>query len=68
MLSSFFLLGDLSLLRTAYERFGRYLALVVGVFGMIATGQVTYRLKAVLAIALIGQSILQIAFVGQSKK
>lgn len=48
----------------AYERYGRHMQLVVAMYGMVATGQFTYRIKTIMGIAMVVQSVVMIAYVG----
>ena len=68
MLITLLLSSDLPLVVEAHGRFGRHLQLVVALFGILATGQFLYRIKTIFAIALVVQSVVMIAYVGQTKK
>jgi hypothetical protein len=64
MLSTLFLSNDLPTVVEAYGRYGRHTQLLVALFGIVATGQFVYRIKTVMAIALVVQSVVMIAYVG----
>jgi len=64
MLSTLFLSNDLHLVVEAYGKYGRHTQLLVALFGIVATGQFVYRIKTVMAIALVVQSVVMIAYVG----
>jgi hypothetical protein len=64
MLSTLFLSNDLPIVVEAYGKYGRHTQLLVAMFGIVATGQFVYRIKTVMAIALVVQSVVMIAYVG----
>lgn len=67
-LTTLFLSNDIALMTDAYGRYGKHTQLLVGLFGMVACGHAVYRIKTVMGMALIVQSVILIAYVAGAKK
>jgi hypothetical protein len=59
---------DLRVVVQAYHLYGKYLILLVSLFGMLCTGQFVYRLRPVFQAAIVGLSAVLIANVVQARK
>ena len=68
MLSFMFLSSDIPTVVESYERYGRHVQLMVSLYALACTGQFVYRVRSVMAIGLVVQSVVMIAYAGQARK